>query len=117
MAQWDALAGSGATRTTKEGSRVTLREVEAAHNLGVTLPRRCSSDNEGVERDEVGEGGEEDEEDYLSEEDVRGEMLSRFDSSTVRMFDRETLVLAGPNGKKEFFVEQKQTAIKSGASE
>ena len=49
----------------------------------------------------------------MSEEDVRGEMLSRFDSSTVRLMDKETIIVTGPDGKKEYFVKQRQMAIKS----
>ena len=42
-----------------------------------------------------------------------GEMLSRFDSSQVTMLDKQTLVLIGPDGKKEFFVKKEQVAIRT----
>ena len=48
----------------------------------------------------------------MSEEDVRGEMLSRFDSSTVRMLSKETLIVTGPDGKDEYFVKKRQMGIK-----
>ena len=38
----------------------------------------------------------------MSEEDVRPEYLSRFDSSTVSMLNEEALLAIGPDGKKEF---------------
>ena len=53
----------------------------------------------------------------MSEEDVQGEMLSRFDSSTVRMLDKETLLVTGPDSKKDYFVKQKQMGIKTGTLE
>ena len=46
-------------------------------------------------------------------DDEIGEMLSRFDSSEVTMLDEQTLVLQGPDGKKEFFVKKKQTAMRT----
>ena len=49
----------------------------------------------------------------MSEEDVRGEMLSRFDSSTVRLLDKDTIIVTGPDGKDEYFVKKRQMAIKS----
>ena len=67
------------------------------------------SDNE-AEAEASSEGDEA----YWSEEDVRGAMLSRLDSSTIRMLTAQTLVVTGPDGKKDYFVKQKQMGIKSG---
>ena len=44
-------------------------------------------------------------------------MLSRLDSSTVRMRYDQTLVVTGPDGKKDYFVKQKQMGIKGGTLE
>ena len=53
----------------------------------------------------------------MSEEDVRAEYLSRFDSSTVSMLNEDTLLVIGPDGKKEFFEKKRQMGIKSGTKE
>ena len=53
----------------------------------------------------------------MSEEDVRAEYLSRFDSSTVSMLNEETLLVIGPDGKKEFFEKKRQMGIKSRTKE
>ena len=74
------------------------------------LPRATASSDNEAEAEASSEGDEA----YWSEEDVRGAMLSRFDSSTVRMLDDQTLVVTGPDGKKDYFVKQKQMGIKSG---
>ena len=110
--QWDALAGSRHGRSNLKTckKRTVLREVEAAYNLGITLPRATPSPSPApAERaDEVvGDG-------YLSADDIRGELLSRFDSSRVEMLNKETLILIGPDGKNEYFVKKKQTGTKSG---
>jgi hypothetical protein len=57
------------------------------------------------------------EEEYLSKEDVRAEYLSRFDSSTVSMLNEDTLLVIGPDGKKEFFEKKRQMGIQSGTKE
>ena len=117
VARWDALAGSRAAMTTKKPSSCTCDIFRQAVELGMTLPSAlpratASSDNEAK-----AEASSEGDEAYWSEEDVRGAMLSRFDSSTVRMLDKRTLVVTGPDGKKDYFVKQKQMGVKSGTLE
>ena len=106
--EWDPLAGSRHNTSNKRPrpSR-SLRDAQAAYELGLTLPRPAPRDV-SVERGESVEKrrGE------MTDDEV-GEMLSRFDSSEVTMLDEQTLVLQGPDGKKEFFVKQKQTAMKT----
>ena len=118
MARWDALAGSGATRTTKKASRFNLREVEEAYKLGITLPRATVLPSPASDEEEASPSAADGivDEGYLSADEIRGELLSRFESSRVEMLDKETLILIGPDGKKEYFVKQKQMAKKTGVS-
>ena len=106
--EWDPLAGSRHDTSNKRPrpSR-SLRDAQAAYELGLTLPRPAPRDV-SVERGESVEKrrGE------MTDDEV-GEMLSRFDSSEVTMLDEQTLVLQGPDGKKEFFVKKKQTAMRT----
>ena len=83
-----------------------MREIEDAWNLGLKLEDLAEEKEErGLEEKETSEA---DEPGYLSADEVRGEMLSRFESSRVEMRDKETLVLIGPDGQKEYFVKQRQ---------
>lgn len=83
-----------------------MRDVEHAWNLGVKLDDLAEEREESdLEEKETSEA---DEEVYLSADELRGEMLSRFESSRVEMRDKETLVLIGPDGQKEYFVKQRQ---------
>ena len=88
MARWDALAGSGATRgtrTTKKASRGTLRQAEASYYHSLALPRAIGEEISSINI--VAASPSAVDEEYLSEEDVRAEYLSRFDSSTVSMLN------------------------------
>ena len=115
---WDALAGSGATRgtrTTKKASRGSLSQVEAPYYHGLTLPSAIAEEISSINIAEASPSAAD--EDYLSEEDVRAEYLSRFDSSTVSMLNEETLLIIRPDGKKEFFEKKRQMGIKSGTND
>ena len=98
--------------TTKKASRGTLRQVEASYCHDLALPfaivEVISSINIAAASPSATD------EEYLSEEDVRAEYLSRFDSSTVNILNEETLLVIGSDGKKEFFEKKRQMGIKSG---
>ena len=99
--EWDALAGSGATRgtrTTKKASRGSLSQVEVSYYHGLTLPSAIAEEISSINIAEASPSAAD--EDYLSEEDVRAEYLSRFDSSTVSMLNEETLLFIGPMARR-----------------
>ena len=80
--------------------------------MSCSIFKPLSSFTQKEEKDlENKETSEADEQGYLSADEVRGEMLSRFESSRVEMLDKETLVLIGPDGQTEYFVKKRQFAF------
>ena len=84
-----------------------MRDHEAAWNLGIKLNDVELTDEEKeMDREKKEEATDED---YLSTDEIKEILDSRFESSRVEMLDKETLVLIGPDGTKEYFVKKLQT--------
>ena len=109
--QWDPLAGSRHGRSNLRPTckkRTSLRDHEDAWNLGIKLSDDVELSDEEEEKDHE-KKEEAADEGYLSADEIKGILDSRFESSRVKMLDKDTLVLIGPDGTKEYFVKQLQT--------
>ena len=80
--------------------------------MSCSIFKPLSSFTQKEEKDlENKETSEADEQGYLSADEVRGILDSRFESGRVEMLDKETLVLIGPDGQTEYFVKKRQFAF------
>ena len=95
--------------TSCDISSCTCDIFERAHKLGITLPSALPHEDTDEEKEKDHEKKEEAaDEGYLSADEVKGILDSRFESSRVEMRDKETLVLIGPDGTKEYLVKKLQ---------